>query len=165
MKHYKDLYEAAFEILGDLTPLTTDCGMLCGAACCKGDGKTGMRLFPGEETTLPVIEGDGVRLCVCDGTCQRDQRPLSCRIFPLFPIVLENGRISTEIDTRALRLCPLAENSQMIKFDKNFITAVRRVGRLLYRDPKCREFLEETTAEILQYRKLYGEDKKLSKRV
>lgn len=35
--------------LSDLTPLLTDCGRLCGFACCKGDEQTGMLLFPGEE--------------------------------------------------------------------------------------------------------------------
>jgi len=164
LKHYKDMYEVAYEILGDLTPLTTDCGKLCDAACCKGDSTTGMRLFPNEETTLPVINGDGVRLCVCDGSCDRNTRPLSCRIFPLFPVVLENGRISAEIDTRALRLCPLAENAERVKFDKDFISAVRRVGRLLYRDEECREFINEASAEIRQYGKLYGKVQTLSKR-
>ena len=150
--------------MGDLTPLTTDCGTLCGAACGKGDGSTGMRLFPNEETTLPVIDGEGVRLCVCNGSCNRDNRPLSCRIFPLFPVVLEKGRISAEIDTRALRLCPLAENFEKVKFNKDFISAVRRVGRLLYRNPQCREFLKETSAEIKQYGLFLGTGKKLSKR-
>ncbi len=164
MKHYKDLYESAFRILGDLTPLKKDCGMLCGAACCKGDKSTGMRLFPNEETPFNVIEGDGVRLCVCTGICDRDTRPLSCRIFPLFPVILGNGRISAEIDTRALRLCPLAENSEIIKFDKEFISAVRRVGRLLYSDPQCRKLLEDTTLEIRQYGNLLGKEPKLSKR-
>lgn len=152
-------------LLGDLTPLKTDCGALCDAACCKGDSTCGMRLFPREETPFKVIEGKGVRLCVCEGECSRDTRPLSCRIFPLFPVVLENGRISAEIDARALRLCPLAENSEMVKFDKEFITAVRRVGRLLYRDPECREFIEETTAEINQYAAILGKNPKLSKRL
>lgn len=164
MKHYKDLYKAAFEILGDLTPLKTDCGSLCDAACCKGDQTTGMRLFPGEETPFKVIEGEGLRLCVCGGKCTRSYRPLACRIFPLFPVVLENGRISAEIDTRALRLCPLAENAEMVKFNKDFITAVRRVGRLLYRHEECRQFLIETSKEINQYTALSGYNQKLSKR-
>ncbi len=38
--------------LSDLTPLLTDCGRLCGVACCKGDEQTGMLLFPGEEALL-----------------------------------------------------------------------------------------------------------------
>ena len=151
MKQYNDLYAEAFELLGELTPLKKDCGKLCGAACCKGDETTGMRLFPHEKTAFKVLEGDGVRLCVCDGNCNRDARPLSCRIFPLFPVILSNGVISAEIDTRAVRVCPLAENSEIVKFDKEFITAVRKVGRLLSRDPECRRFMKEVSAEIRQY--------------
>ena len=37
-----------YEILGDLTPLKSNCGKLCGAACCESDetGENGMLLFP-----------------------------------------------------------------------------------------------------------------------
>ena len=43
---------AAREQLCDLTPLLTDCGALCDAACCHSDadGQGGVYLFPGEET-------------------------------------------------------------------------------------------------------------------
>ena len=41
---------AARELLENLTPLKTDCGRLCQAACCQGDENTGMLLFPEEET-------------------------------------------------------------------------------------------------------------------
>ena len=37
LKQYNDLYKKAYEILGDLTPLESDCGELCSAACCKGN--------------------------------------------------------------------------------------------------------------------------------
>ncbi len=164
MKNYKEFYEKIYAIIGDLTPLSADCGELCDAACCKGSDSDGMRLFPYEETPHRVIEGETVRLCVCNGECQRDTRPLSCRIFPLFPIMLENGRISAEIDTRAVRICPLAENAENVKFNKDFITAVRRVGRALTQDEECREFLKETAAEIRQYGELMGFRSKISKR-
>ena len=38
-------------LVGGLTPLKSDCGALCGAACCQADedGQGGMYLFPGEE--------------------------------------------------------------------------------------------------------------------
>ena len=44
----------AYAILGDLTPMMTDCGMLCGAACCQADedGQGGVHLFPGERARL-----------------------------------------------------------------------------------------------------------------
>lgn len=42
----------ARELLGDLTPLKTDCGRLCGGAWLPGDEQTGMLLFPGEEHSI-----------------------------------------------------------------------------------------------------------------
>ncbi|MEG1472022.1 MAG: hypothetical protein RSD76_06230, partial [Clostridia bacterium] len=43
---------AARELLADVTPLKTNCGKLCGGACCQADesGENGMLLFPFEET-------------------------------------------------------------------------------------------------------------------
>lgn len=154
---YKKLYEDVFKILGDLTPLTADCGLLCGGACCKGDENTGMRLFPHEETELQVkpIEGGG-RLAVCDGTCDRNKRPLACWIFPFFPTVDEKGKVFVEKDTRAQRICPLLAHSDEIVFDPRFFKALKKVGKLLAKDGACRTFLEEATAEIDLYRTLYG---------
>ncbi len=149
---YGKLYGKIFKILGDLTPLRVDCGQLCGGACCKGDAACGMRLFPHEETPLSVItSGNGGRLAVCDGTCDRTQRPLSCRIFPFFPTIDEKGRVFVEPDHRAGRLCPLIQHSEKIAFDPRFFRALKRVGRLLAADPECREFLSQITEEIDLY--------------
>ncbi len=158
MTEYDKLYQKVFNILGELTPLTADCGRLCGGACCKGDEKTGMRLFPDEPTALPVIQTeDGGRLAVCDGTCDRDKRPLSCRIFPFFPTVDEKGRVFTELDYRAARLCPMVTHSEEIVFNKRFLKAVKKAGKLLVKDPECRAFLEESTAEIDTYAAFLGD--------
>lgn len=146
---YVRMYARIFRILGDLTPLRADCGLLCGGACCKGDGETGMRLFPHEESSLLVTETpDGGRLCICDGTCERTKRPLACRIFPFFPTVDEKGRIYVEPDMRAVRLCPLIENAEEIVFDPRFFRALRRVGKILAQDPECRAYLRAVTEEI-----------------
>lgn len=156
---YQKMYDKIFRILGDLTPLHVDCGVLCGGACCKGDSETGMRLFPHEESTLPVapLRG-GDRLAVCDGSCDRNRRPLSCRIFPFFPVVDERGRVFVETDDRARRLCPLLVHADELVFDPRFFRAVKRVGKILVRDEECRAFLEETTAEIDTYRAFLGEN-------
>ena len=37
---YRKMYEKIFKLLGDLTPLKADCGLLCEGACCKGDENT-----------------------------------------------------------------------------------------------------------------------------
>lgn len=157
--YYGKMYDKIFKVLGDLTPLKADCGVLCGRACCKGDENTGMRLFPFEETelTVKVLEG-GARLAVCGGTCQRDKRPLACRIFPFFPTIDEKGRIFVEADFRGKRLCPLITHSDEIIFDKRFFKAIKKVGKILAKDEACRKFLIESTEEIDTYRAFLGEN-------
>ena len=41
--------ESCYSQLRKVTPLDFDCGKICNGKCCKGDEKTGMILFPGEE--------------------------------------------------------------------------------------------------------------------
>lgn len=156
---YKKLYSEIFDILGDLTPLSVDCGVLCGGACCKGDESIGMHLFPFEESSLKVTEksDSSVRLAVCNGTCDRSQRPLSCRIFPFFPTVDDRGKVFVEADMRAYRLCPLVAHIDEVEFDKRFFKALSKVGKILAKDDACLEFMREVTAEIDTYKAFYVE--------
>lgn len=149
---YEGMYEKIFKIMGDLTPLKADCGKLCGGACCKGDDNTGMRLFPFEESELPVktLE-NGVRLVLCNGNCDRTKRPLACRIFPFFPTVDDRGRIFVELDFRGARLCPMITHSDEIIFDKRFFKVLKKVGTILTKDETCLKFLKEATDEIDTY--------------
>lgn len=150
---YEKMYKKIFDILGNLTPLTVDCGVLCNGACCKGDEKTGMRLFPHEESTLNIINMEnGERLAVCNGCCNREFRPLACRIFPFFPTIDENGKIYVEPDTRASMLCPLLQHSEEIVFDPKFFKVLKKVGKILAKDNECREYLYKITEEIDMYK-------------
>lgn len=152
---YERLYSKIFKILGDLTPLRADCGKLCDRACCKGDENTGMLLFPHEQSVLPVFETEfWGRLVVCNGICDRNTRPLACRIFPFFPTLDEKGRVFVEKDYRAFRLCPMLEHSDEIIFDPRFFRALKKVGKLLAKDAELREFLYNTTEEIDIFYKL-----------
>jgi len=149
---YKKMYEKIFRILGDLTPLTVDCGVLCERACCKGDCNTGMLLFPYEETSLDIKSTEyGEKLAVCGGRCDREERPLSCRIFPFFPTIDERGKIFIEKDYRGARLCPLLEHSEEIVFNPKFFNALKKVGKILAKDDACREFLYKQTEIIDTY--------------
>lgn len=153
---YIKMYEKIFKVLGDLTPLRADCGQLCDGACCKGDERTGMRLFPYEESELRVIQTEeGVRLAVCDGTCDRTKRPLACRIFPFFPTIDEEGEIFVEEDSRAVVICPMIGHEDEILFDRKFLKAVKKVGEILAEDEECRAFLELCTEEIDMYREFH----------
>ena len=94
-----DALFSAREKLNDVTPLKRDCGRVCGARCCRScEGEeTGMLLFPGEEELYTGREGWQVldtetgRLAVCPGRCDRDERPLACRLFPLLPVIRDGA--------------------------------------------------------------------------
>ena len=91
----REAVEKARECLEKVTPLESDCGELCAARCCRSlEGEeTGMLLFPGEEERYQhmegwkVLSGSAGNVVVCPGRCNRNERPLSCRIFPLLPVV------------------------------------------------------------------------------
>ena len=141
-------YKKLYQLFEGVTPLKTDCGALCEKACCKGEDTVGMLLFPGEETSLPAVEAGGRRFVLCGGTCQRENRPLSCRIFPFFPAADAKGRITAVIDPRGLSVCPLVRQAEHVRFDPRFARRVKTAGKLLAKDPACLAFLREVTEEI-----------------
>ena len=61
----KEALLAARDLLEQVTPLSTDCGALCGAACCQDspdeDSVAGMLLFP-EEAPLYARQGAWMEL-------------------------------------------------------------------------------------------------------
>ena len=150
----KDIISQAKAVLLPYTPLSADCGLVCGKACCKGDESTGMLLFPGEDTPFPVKEKDGVRLCVCEGKCDRTERPLSCIIFPFYPYITESGKIKAKADIRGINICPLISHENEVLFSKIFMRRVARAGRILAKDEECRRFMWETSREIDTLEKL-----------
>ncbi len=144
--------EKVYKIINDVTPLRHDCGTLCNCECCKGDEDTGMILFPGEEHLFENNKdftvkktSDGKYILVCNGRCDRDMRPLSCRIFPLFPMLVD-GRIYVIDDPRAAGICPLIYDE--MKLRKSFVRKVAKAGRLLAEDEETRELLELLSDEI-----------------
>ena len=148
------------ELLEATTPLRSDCGALCGAACCASlEGEeTGMLLFPGEEALYADRPGWRIRPCamgrllICPGRCDRADRPLSCRLFPALPLLREDG-VRVAMDARAAAVCPLAKESPR-SLSPEFIDAVRTCGRLLAEDPEQRPFLLRLTEEHDAYRQL-----------
>lgn len=154
--------ERAYALLEDLTPLTTDCGAVCDGRCCQESADSqGMLLFPGEEILLAdagytITPADGGYLLTCDGTCDRTRRPLSCRIFPLFPYVTEEGRVRAVYDPRGYRLCPLVRECAHVPLDRDFVRAVRMAGRILMTDPACAAFLRQNSREIDELDRLVG---------
>lgn len=154
----------ARELLRDVTPLHTDCGGLCHAACCQPDedGRGGMLLFPGEDALyresgdFTVLRDDDVlpdaRLLVCAGVCDRDERPLACRMFPLLP-VQKDGGIAVRLDRRAWAVCPIMEYG-VRGMSAEFRAAVRAAGEILYQVPFHRAFLDALHAYIGRFQTL-----------
>ena len=149
----RDALKKARSLLAEVTPLKTDCGKACGARCCRPlEGEeTGMLLFPGEEEEYREKAGWTLRetkagiLAVCPGICERNERPLACRIFPLLPVIRE-GTVKAAADQRAKAVCPLIRQG-IRGMDPAFRDAVREAGRLLAEDPEQRRFMEQLTAE------------------
>ncbi len=143
----ENVIKSCYSVLRKTTPLNFDCGKICNGKCCKGDDKTGMLLFPGEENFIDpdinVIETkNGDKLAVCDGTCDRNRRPLSCRIYPLFPVVIEEAganKVKVCFDYRAD--CPLYIPKPEHEFNKRFLKGVRRVGEYLLLNEETKELL------------------------
>lgn len=151
----------------DLTPLRADCGLTCGGACCQPmEGEnTGMLLFPGEEAYYEGRPGyclthtDHGMLLTCNGRCERADRPLSCRLFPLLPLVRPDG-IKVATDLRAKAVCPLARQGKDALVPE-FVAAVRQAGRILSQDEAQRAFLLQLTRtqdELKLLRKQFGRD-------
>ena len=148
-----DILARARAILEDLTPLKTDCGLTCACACCRPlEGEmTGMLLFPGEESYYEGREGyrmtqtDHGTLLICSGRCDRADRPLSCRLMPLIPLVREDG-VKVATDHRAKTVCPLARQGKDA-LDPDFVSAVREVGRILAEDETQLAFLVKLTRQ------------------
>lgn len=145
--------EKARKILAAVTPLKRDCGRVCGSRCCRSlEGEeTGMLLFPGEEDLYEDLEGWRMvpagqeMLLICPGFCERDQRPLACRMFPLLPMP-EEGEVRVRTDERARAVCPLAKQGKR-GMDPAFCEAVRQAGELLAEEPAQRAFMERLRGE------------------
>lgn len=149
----------AYERLYHKTPLGFyNCGRLCDGLCCRGDDQ-GMWLFPYEEEFFKDKEGFeicetegnyGYPMVICSGECDRAERPLACRIFPLFPLVIEdNGEVRIKViyDPRA-GMCPLARQNKAI--DTSFIKEIHKATRYLIRDEKIFEYMKNVSLELIE---------------
>ena len=148
-----DAVRKARAILSDVTPLSSDCGRLCAAACCRGDEETGMLLFPEEERlfegcafgrVIPArfsLAGRPALLFVCRGGCARARRPLACRFFPLLPEPAEGG-VRLRMDPRGAGVCPLYRSGAR-GLSPAFREAARRAAEALCEDEACAAWLRD----------------------
>lgn len=148
-----DCLARARALLENVTPLASDCGLTCQGACCHPmEGEmTGMLLFPGEADYYAdfagyrTVDTENGPLLICSGQCNRADRPLSCRIMPLVPLIRPDG-VKVATDLRAKTVCPLAKQGKDA-LSAEFVDAVRQVGRILAEDETQRAFLEKLTRQ------------------
>lgn len=117
-----------------------------------------MLLFPGEDAYYrdrpgyEILATDTGPLLVCSGVCDRADRPLSCRLFPLLPVLREEG-VKVAMDARARAVCPLA--AQGVRgLSEAFVEAVRQAGQALSQDETQQTFLRRLTREQDELRAL-----------
>ena len=154
----------ARELLERSAPLGRfDCGKLCGGHCCKGDENTGMWLFPGEEElyennpdfTVKETDGNqGYKMIVCNGSCNRNERPLACRIYPFYPKI-DGDRVGVIRDLRGLSSCPIVKNE--MKPDPKFLRNLRKATRYLIRDEETRNYILTAQQEIEEMAELMAQ--------
>lgn len=155
----REIYDRACAAIGEWTPMVSDCGALCNAACCETDedGQGGVYLFPGEENWLGESEWGTVEpdafapMLNCEDWCDRARRPLACRIFPLTPVRSAQGRWSVRMDARARPMCPLVRGG-VRGLNPEFVRGVVKALRIIAKDPEGEAFLEKWAALEEQYR-------------
>lgn len=154
-----------YQILGELTPLAGDCGLLCGKKCCslREDGR-GVYLFPGEEKLfvgetrwcrveehpreISYFTGRNSLILNCRGECPRDKRPLACRLFPLSPRLDQSGQLEIVFDADAMFICPLVRLGDREALVPAFWEAVQKVWQELIKHGPVRESVEVYSARV-----------------
>ena len=132
---------AARKLLEVITPLQTDCGLVCGGACCQtlpGEAE----MYRGEEGFTLVDSPHGTIL-VCEGRCDRANRPLACRMFPLVMLLRPDG-VKIATDAAAQSVCPLARQGKSA-LSQDFVAAVRQAANLLAQDDQQAAHLRRLT--------------------
>lgn len=149
-------YRAIYGLLATVNPVPYDCGTICGEACCQsGDEDIGIFLLPGEEKIRNLSEWesyektDDCYFVKCKGpkSCDRQNRPIQCRTFPLFPVLQPDGKFSVEANPIELPYgCPLIEAGA--KLDSDFIEATAKAWEKLLDDPDVFELIKKWNESI-----------------
>ncbi|MEX1377359.1 MAG: hypothetical protein AB1Z23_07760 [Eubacteriales bacterium] len=153
----ENLIEEAISIIGDTTPMNFDCGTMCQRACCVSEGY--MMVFPYEMPMLQnknyifkkadLISYGKIDVVTCDGTCDRNSRPFSCRIYPLAPKFIDD-EIFVRLDVRGRPTCPLCHKS-MSSLNKVFIEKVKKAFIHLSKDSEMKQFLKAISNHVDMY--------------
>lgn len=166
------IYLQIYRLFDNATPIKFDCGRLCSKACCKGDDG-GMYLFPMEEQVFDLINPSwakieksdftyefkgkvkNVPIIFCDGNCDRYQRPLACRIFPLTPYLSKNDNLEIIVDPRAKALCPLSRELDVDEYDYKYVKNIKKAFTLLMKNDEFKTYMRAYSEYIDEYRKFF----------
>lgn len=164
------IYLQLYRLFDEVTPLDIDCGQLCGKSCCSGED-SGMLLFPGEEAVYELFSPEWakiektsllythnskeypVNILFCKGDCDRYQRPLACRIFPLTPYINNFGELEIITDPRAKGICRLAQALPTEEYNAQFIKNIKRAFALLVKNERIYSFLKMYSEYLDEYRR------------
>ena len=165
----KEDYTKIYELLVDSTPLAEDCGQLCQNACCKvipnSNLEMGIYLYPGEEVMFertndafswhkqaasdydfPSDWTGTVDFLYCLGNCQRVNRPLQCRFFPLAAHLTEDDKLQIIFETWDLPYtCPLIEDRMPIL--PEYIANIYAAYSILLSDPKIKALIKHDSIQ------------------
>lgn len=174
------LIEEARRILADVTPLESDCGVLCGHKCCtyepsNPDAEAGVYLIPGE---LPLFDGteDWLRwqfhrttdydfapswdahgqipFMVCHKLCRREKRPFECRTYPLQPFLHDDGELEMRYAPWAEGFCPLPGRYRIGELRPDFVAAAHRAWSVLLQDPEILDHVKWLTGQLRAWAEL-----------
>ena len=157
-----DLLKRAYAAIGEATPMRTDCGALCGAACCSADadGQGGVCLLAPEAENLRGVAWGSIDfepvmnapMLMCSNLCDREARPFLCRIFPLSPVIGKSGKWTVRMDARARAVCPLTRTG-LNGLDPDFVRGCANAVRILAEDPDGEAFLRRWAEIENEFRK------------
>lgn len=155
-------WKRVYKLLNDVTPLSVDCGKLCGAICCaEWEKGVGMYLLPGEENMFDRNEEwltwqehntedyefcpswrSPVYFVCCRGVCPRERRPFACRTFPVTPYLSPDGTLELRLEGAAIPVCPLVRGGDINLLDRRFLARARLAWEELLKDPLIRDHVE-----------------------
>lgn len=166
------IYLQLYRLFDNTTPIKADCGRLCNKACCGGDDG-GMYLFPGEQKVYDLLKPEWAKICksdfeysfngkkkqvpilFCNGKCDRYQRPLACRIFPLTPYLSKEKKLSVITDPRAKSVCPLSKVQDISEYEPQFVKNIKRSFAILSENKEVYAFLDTYSRYLDEYMKFF----------
>ena len=80
-------------------------------------------------------------------------RPLACRIFPLTPVLSDDGKLDIIIDPRSKSICPLGQAFTLDDFEPQFIKNVKKAFIMLCKNKEFAKFMVEYTKYIKDFQK------------